>query len=356
MTFNDEKLKKALEQGIITQDIYDKLIMFENDNKDFIDTEDSSKSKFFKINLESLLLYIASMIIFGGMSLLMWLIIDSTGYSTILITAIIYSAVFWFSGEYMWKNSNKIPAGIFYLFTILAFALCVTVITKMTGFYPKFSSGASFELQKPALTLISILSLVFSGVLMRIRSNFFSTIPLLIGTFFLCNIHCESIFRFTNGHTIALSIYFLIVIVFAFLFDRKTKVDHSFWLYLTGVSGLYCSVATLFGEIIKDNNIVFMVIMFVYSLFFFYSSLIFKRKIFLIIGMFGSLGFLVSIELWYLSEINASDYVIIAAMIMTGITILFCGLKYKKYMSSLEKFAVENLPAFIKNRIPKNED
>ena len=130
MTFNDEKLKKALEQGIITQDIYDKLIMFENDNKDFIDTEDSSKSKFFKINLESLLLYIASMIIFGGMSLLMWLIIDSTGYSTILITAIIYSAVFWFSGEYMWKNSNKIPAGIFYLFTILAFALCVTVITK----------------------------------------------------------------------------------------------------------------------------------------------------------------------------------------------------------------------------------
>jgi len=191
MAFNDKKLREALTQGVISEEIYNKLVEFDTKKLSQTDNENAVTSKKLKSNFETILLYVGSLVIFTGMALFMDEIIGKTNFWIILLTSIIYLVIFLFSGEFLWKNNNKKPAGIFYIFAILSFGLCITVITKMTGFYPRFSeldaysSGDSLNLQRPALTLISTLSLIFAGFLMKFRTNIFSTLPLIFGGYIL---------------------------------------------------------------------------------------------------------------------------------------------------------------------------
>ena len=51
MAFNDEKLKKALVQGIITEEIYNKLIEFDPDDNKVETADVSGMSRFSKLNV-----------------------------------------------------------------------------------------------------------------------------------------------------------------------------------------------------------------------------------------------------------------------------------------------------------------
>ncbi len=365
MAFNDEKLKKALVQGIITEEIYNKLIEFDPDDNKVETADVSGMSRFSKLNAEGIMLYVGSFIIVIAMCFFMGQIVHKTSYITILLTSIAYFVAFLLSGEYMWKTQNKIPAGIFYLFSILSFAFCVVVVTKMTGFYPKFSELSIFvdsfwEKQKAALTLITVLSLCFSGFLMKVRTNILSIIPLIAGGFFLCNLYCITDKFFNdplNQYSLLLLLFSILLIGAAVLIDKKTKIDHPLWLYSIGAVMLYLSISLFLSNIdftLSNSFLIYFICMLVVSQFFFLFALILRRKMFLTLGLLGSVCWFVAIELYILSNAKMPPLFVTSIMIITGILILLLGLKLKNTMPKLEDFTVKHLPKFIQNFINKN--
>ncbi len=364
MAFNDEKLKKALTQGVISEEIYNKLVEFDTNDLSQADNENAVTSKIFKGNFENILLYVGSLVIFIGMFMFMEDIIGKTNFWIILLTSIIYLGIFWFSGEFLWKNNNKKAAGIFYIFSILSFGFCITVITKMAGFYPSFSeldaySGDTLNLQRPALSLISILSLAFAGLLMKVRTNIFSTVPLIFGGYILYYINVINFAKtFIKSTELAISticlLYSIVLVCLGFIYDKKTKNDHSLWLYSLGAISIYFSAMIIFGEFEYDKW--YSTIMFFFSGLFFYIALIIKRKMFLFLGLFGSIISFIVIEFERLLVIKAPEMLTVFVMTVTGVLVLLLGLKLKKYLTTLEDFAIKLLPKFIKNLLPKDEN
>lgn len=364
MAINDEKLKKALLQGIISEEIYNKLVEFDTKDISQSETENTITSKNLRSNFETILLYVGSFVIFIGMYLFMEDIIGKTNFWIILLTSIIYLVIFWVSGEFLWKNNNKKAAGIFYIFSILSFGLCITVITKMTGFYPRFSeldtySGDTLSLQRPALTVITLLSLTFAGLLMKVRTNIFSILPLIFGGYILYYINVISFAKtFIKSSELAESliclIYSIVLVCLGLIYDKKTKKDHSLWLYSLGAIFIYFSIMIIVGEYVCEKW--YSTIMFLLSGLFFYIALIIKRKMFLFLGLFGSITSFIIIEFERLSALKAPEMLTIFVMTVTGVLVLLLGLKLKKYLTKLEKFATKHLPNFIKNLLPKTED
>ncbi len=364
MAFNDEKLKKALAQGIITEEIYNKLIEFDPADNKVEAVDVSGMSRFSKLNTEGIMLYVGSFIIVIAMCFFMGQIVNKTSYITILLTSIAYLVAFLLSGEYMWKTQNKIPAGIFYLFSILSFAFCVVVVTKMTGFYPKFSELANLDdfwgRQKSALTLITVLSLCFSGFLMKVRTNILSIIPLIAGGFFLCNLYCITDKFFTdplNQYSLLFLLFSILLIGVAVLIDKKTKIDHPLWLYSIGAVMLYLSILLFLLNIdftLSNSFLIYFICMLVVSQFFFLFALILRRKMFLTLGLLGSVCWFVAIELYILSNAKMPPLFVTSIMIITGILILLLGLKLKNTMPELEAFTAKHLPEFIRNFVNKN--
>lgn len=361
MAFNDKKLKEALAHGVISEETYNKLVEFDKNDISMEDSENTVTSKNLKSNFETILLYIGSLVIFIGMFMFMDDIIGKTNFWIILLTSIIYLAIFWFSGEFLWKKNNKKAAGIFYIFSILSFGLCITVVTKMTGFYPRFSelhtySGGTLNAQRPALTLISILSLAFAGLLMKLRANIFSTLPLIFGGYILYYINvisfAKSVIKPTDmASTTIYLLYSIVLVCLGFIYDKKTKNDHSLWLYSIGAISIYFSVMIILDEYEFDKW--YSTIMFFFSGLFFYFSLIIKRKMFLFLGLFGSIASFIVIEFERLSALNAPEMLTIFVMTITGVLILLLGLKLKKHLAKLEEFATNLLPKFIQKLLPK---
>ncbi len=110
----------------------------------------------------------------------------------------------------------------------------------------------------------------------------------------------------------------------------------------------------IFGE--YECETWYSTMMFLLSGLFFYIALIIKRKMFLFLGLFGSIASFIVIEFERLSALKAPEMLAIFIMTVIGVLVLLLGLKLKKYLTKLEKFATKHLPNFIKNLLPKTED
>lgn len=76
--------------------------------------------------------------------------------------------------------------------------------------------------------------------------------------------------------------------LFRFYLWQKTKKDHSLWLYSFGAISIYFSVVIIFGE--YECETWYSTMMFLLSGLFFYIALIIKRKMFLFLGLLGSIA------------------------------------------------------------------
>lgn len=160
--------------------------------------------------------------------------------------------------------------------------------------------------------------------------------------------------KFKNFVKLICLIYLIVFVCLGFIYDKKQKKDHSLWLYSFGAISIYFSVVIIFGE--YECETWYSTMMFLLSGLFFYIALIIKRKMFLFLGLFGNIASFIVIEFERLSALKAPEMLTIFIMTVIGVLVLLLGLKLKKYLTKLEKFATKHLPNFIKNLLPKTED
>lgn len=123
MDISKNKLEEACLKGIISEEQAENLLKFFTENNQ--NTEERQK-----FNIETVLYYGGSIIALGAMAYYMHDLVTSSTYGFILLLSIIYSLVFYFAANYMWKKENKTPAGLLYILFMFSVSYIVLVITK----------------------------------------------------------------------------------------------------------------------------------------------------------------------------------------------------------------------------------
>lgn len=349
-------LEKACTQGIISKEQLENLIaFFEKEN---IKAETPQK-----FNIETVLYYGGSIIALGAMIYYMYDLVNSSTYGIILTLSIIYSLIFYFSAEFMWKKNYKTPAGLLYLLFIVSVAYVVTVITKMTGLYPKFSQAHLYndfyKASKPALTVISALTFFTGYIVLKKRPASILTLP-VAGALYNIGYMCipdmlRQIPHVTSAGAIYGLAFSIALLAAAYKTDRKYSVDYAKWLYITGCMLLYISFSELVFDIFGagQHDYLRRFVMLLFNLLLLIMSVLIRRNIFLLSGGIGFFVYIVDLEISYLSELKADSFVKITCVIITGLLAVFAGIVYKNHFGKVEAAVEKLVPAKFRKNLPK---
>lgn len=232
MEFIKNKLKEACQKGIIT-DIQSKEL-----EKMFF--SDEAVQTVVKNNISNNLYYLGGFLVFIAMIWLMSNAINNSTYLIIFILGFVYSVIFLFSGEYLWKRKIMIPSGIMYLLFVVMITFLVMVVEKATGFYPHFSEAWKYDnfyvSSRPALSIMSISLFFASYKLLTKRKNDILVIPLVLSILWFLTMAVPVLYgNFRNNTYIEgcwISLIFSILLFFVgWKKDKCFDVDYSKWLY-----------------------------------------------------------------------------------------------------------------------------
>lgn len=357
MYISRNKLEEACLKGIISEEQAENLLKFFTENN--LHTEERQK-----FNIETVLYYGGTLIALGAMAYYMHELVTSSTYVFILLLSIIYSIVFYFAANYMWKKENKTPAGLLYVLFILSVSYIILVITKMTGLYPKFSEAHNytdfFAASKPALYTIFSLTLIASLVLIRKRPLSIIMMPVIASLYSLCYLFFPDIFdklilKHPNGELYYSTLFSVILIASAFKNDKLYSIDYSKWMYITGSLMLYFCITDLSYMFlnIDGHDYINRIILLIFNVIFILLSILLRRKIFLLLGGIGFFGYMVSLEISLLTSVKADSLIQISFIIISGLLAVFAGNFYNRNIEKIEAAAEKLIPAKFRKNLPK---
>lgn len=357
MYISRNKLEEACLKGIISEEQAENLLKFFTENN--LNTEERQK-----FNIETVLYYGGSIIALGAMAYYMHDLVTSSTYGFILLLSIIYSLVFYFAANYMWKKENKTPAGLLYILFMFSVSYIVLVITKMTGVYPKFSEAHNytdfFAASKPALYTIFSLTLIASIVLIKKRPLSILTLPVIASLYSICYLFIPDIFdklivKHHHGELYYGILFSCILIASAFKNDKLYSIDYSKWMYITGSLMLYFCITDLSYMFlnIDGHDYINRIILLIFNVIFILLSILLRRKIFLLLGGIGFFGYMVSLEISLLTSVKADSLIQISFIIISGLLAVFAGNFYNRNIEKIEAAAEKLIPAKFRKNLPK---
>lgn len=356
MFISKNKLMDACKRGIITKTQTEELLIFLNSNN----TGDTSQ----KFNIETVLYYGGSLIALGAMLYYMHDMVSSSTYIFILLLSIVYSLIFFFTSNYMWKKGNTTPAGLLYILFILSISYIVLVITKMTGLYPHFSQSRMYddfyEASKPALCIIFTFTLLCSGIVLKKRPLSILTVPIIASVYsifvlYIPNLLNKISFLNNEGGLYFSFIFSLILLFIAFIKDRLYTIDYSKWMYIIGSLMLFISFTGLAYTIFDTNghDYINTIVLLLYNFIYIILSILFQRKIFLFLGGIGFFSYLVFLETSILTDLKANSFLTITCVIITGLLVVFAGIYYKNNLEKIESIIEKFVPEQYRKNLPK---
>ncbi|XVJ52105.1 MAG: DUF2157 domain-containing protein [Vampirovibrio sp.] len=346
MDINRSDLERAEQAGIITVEQIDQLLIFLNAQTD----NSAIKAKF---NLTNTLYYLGALLIILAMGWFVGNVWNSYNSVILLGICLFYMTLLTLTGNYLWGKNLKIPAGLLYVATVSGVPLSTYILEKMTGLWPIKDPGdyLGFHLSIQGGWVSMELATIMAGLLfLKYRKIPFLTAPIAYAAWYMSMDIVPlltGIFREpTWDERILVSFVFgLILMVVAFIYDKRTKGDFSFWLYLFGTVLFWSPLM----KMLNGQGGLFYVLYALLNLLMMFISLFLQRKIFMVLGSLGLL-----IYLFLLAEELFKNTVSFPFILITiGFIILFMGVWYQKKQEKIKNYLDSLLPECIKKHLPK---
>jgi hypothetical protein len=349
MDLNSLDFQKAQKAGIISVEQVDQLLEFFNFQKN--NTE--IKSKF---NLTNFLYYFGAILIILAMGWFMgnvWKYYNETGVFSV---SIFYMAFFTLIGNYLWNKGLKIPGGLLFTASVSSMPIITYCFEKITGIWPLTDPGNynGFHIWiRGSWILMEITTILAGLVYLKFRKFPFLTAPISFAAWYLSMDIAPILAGRFNEPTwderkLISLIFGLILIGIAFIYDKKTKGDFSFWFYLFGSLTFWSALGFMYwgnGEfgyfIYAAINLLMMLI-----------SLLLQRKVFMVFGSLGILGYLSHLAYNLFKDSISFPLVLITI----GLVTIFLGVFYQKNCRKLESYIENNIPESVKKYLPKYRD
>lgn len=356
---NIEKLLQlAVEKGIINEFQRNQILQLSDDD----DKQEVKPTS----TIVKVLYYIGGFIMLIAMTYLMGYTVTNSSYLQILVLGVVYCLIFWGVGEIQRRKNEKVPAEILYFLLIPTITFVILDIEKMLGIFPHFSDFA--YLDDPVgdchlgLIILSIFTIITSSIVQNFR-NFASPVIYTMSSAYTLYLICyERIFVpianfITNngdfgGKDICIFsiIFFVALLLIAFIKDKKTQADYPMWLYFFGATGFINSVFALF-ILLTDNYNLIQNLMLIFYLLYGIIGILIRRKVFLIICILGIIEFFMYYEFLYFNE---SPILLTSLIILTGLGVLYVGTLYNQNSDKISRYVESIFPEKIINLLPQN--
>ena len=145
MNFNEDDLQKALNDKIITPQIFSKLVEYLT----FIKADSTDKQKIEqkattsniapqpKFTIENFLYYFGGFIIISTMGWYLGIMWGAFHHGGLFLHSLIYFALFIWVGNILWKKGKRTPGGLLYVCAVSVVPLAVWAFEGLIGVMPK---------------------------------------------------------------------------------------------------------------------------------------------------------------------------------------------------------------------------
>ena len=302
--------------------------------------------------------YIGGLIMLAAMTTLMSDTIQHSTYAMILLLGIIYAALFFGIGEFLWRKNEKLPAGILYFLFIAAIGFIIMDIEKMTGFFPHFSDMNKFpnywDLCRYPVLVLSALTIIANTILQKFRPASLLAVPTIFCSYTIFMTIVDFIYGYAHitERIICTSnmIFGAGLSIVGFIKDKLAKADYSMWMYFFGGTTFIIFTILLLDDLnigIWQSQLIF----FIMSLIYLFIGLIIQRKPFSIIGILGIVEYLMYLEF---DNIENNTTLLTSTVLITGLVILCAGVIYSKNVDKLRSFIESKLPDKVRKSLPQN--
>lgn len=347
-----KKLGEAVEKNIINVEQQQKLIelFFNNSNN-----SDHLKESYIKFSTETFLYYFGSFIILCAMAFFMFNTITGSTFFKIFCLGSFYAVIFAKLGEYLWKKAEKLPAGLLFFLFVTMIVFLIMVVEKAIGFFPHFSEADKYvnfyAACRPALISLALSAIIIGSVVLKKRADSLQTIPVIFGSYGLFvmigPMLAGNFLEPTEINIYWVNLIFSIsLIATAFKLDKKSEIDYAMWPYICGGFALYYSITSILSYYIQNPYSEFTPFVFgLVGLIYILASLIIKRKIFMILGVFGFVGYIFYLEFHFIEN---SPILLAAIILITGLLVFYAGIAYHQNKEKISSYIEKHLPEKLK--------
>ena len=351
MNITKTDLDWAASQKLITAEQSDSLwrALSERDAAQGRAGSDDQRARF---DLAHAAYYFGALVVIGAMGWFMTLGWESLGGGGIFALALLYALLFALAGRALFfKEGLRTPGGLLFTLAVWMTPLAVYGLERTLGWWAQADPGnfrGFHEWVKGGWFLMECATIVAGLVALRYVRFPFLTFPVAFSLWYMSMDLTPLVFgqsEYTWHQRLWVSLLFgLGVLVVAFVVDRRTREDYAFWLYLFGL------LAFWFGLTLMDSNselnkffylLVNLALMFV--------SVLLERRAFMVFGALGVMGYLGHLSY----EVFKDSMLFPFALSLTGIAIIFLGVKYQRNRERIERAARRLVPDALRRALPR---
>ena len=304
-------------------------------------------------DLVHIIYYFGALLIIFGMGWFLNEAWDKASGTALFFLGLIYVIIFTLASYVTWfKKDLKIAGGLLATIAVCMVPIMTYGFLKMMGWWPtKALTDGRYRdyhiLIKTSYLYLEIATILAGVIFLRFIKFPFLTAPIFFSLWYMSMDLTPLIFGKIDytwqERKIVSAVFGFIILVISYFVDRRTKKDYAFWGYLFGMIAFWGGLS-LMESTSELNKFIY----FCLNLFFIGLSVLFDRRIFIICGAMGSIGYL-----GHLANIVFKDYLSFPIIVtMIGLIIIFFGVKYQKNKSRVDKSVMGMIPKFIQELSP----
>jgi len=281
--------------------------------------------------------FFGALLVIGAMG---WFITDGwDGFAGWQLTsiALVYAGLFVVGGTRVWRTSMyRVAGGLLITMAVCMTPLAVYGLERQFHLWPQLDPG-SYTRFHPLINAswvgMELCTVLASLVALRYFKFPFLTAPAAYALWYMSMDFTGLVFGKTwtvRQLCIVSAIFGLAMLIIAYLAERKSELDFSFWAYLFGLLALTGGLSLMESnsEWSKFGYLLIHVALVVISLFL-------KRKVFVVFGAIGIFGYLCNEAYTHFRNSVAFPFV----LSVIGMTLIFLAMQYKRNEAALQEKA-----------------
>src|SRR5829696_5354281 len=313
-----------------------------------LERRDADRPRF---DLPHVAYYLGALVVISAMTWFMTLGWERFGGRGILAISLSYALGFVVAGGLLWREKGlRIPGGLLVTAAVCMVPLAVYGFERMTGMWLQGTPVAYedfYDYIKGGWFPMEVATVGAGLVALRFFRFPFLTAPIAFALWFMSMdlsplIYGEHYYE-AQGYQVVSLVFGLVVLVGAYVVDRRTEEDYAFWGYLFGMFAFWGGLTLLEGGGELD--------------WFFYSlvnlalvilSVLLQRRVFIVFGSVGVFGYVGHLA-WEIFEDSLVFPFVLSAV---GIAIIALGILYAKNKERVERGVLSRVPGGVMRFLP----
>ncbi len=306
-----------------------------------------------RFDLPHVAYYFGALIVISAMGWFMTEAWEKFGGGGIFIISTVYALCFVLAGRMLWHQQGlKIPGGLLFTMAVGMTPLAIYGLERLAGFWPQGDPGVyrGYHIWiKGSWFLMEVATIAAAMAALKYIRFPFLTAPIAFSLWYMSMDLTPLLFGktdFLGDERLWVSVLFgLVILLIAYLIDRRTRDDYAFWLYLFGMLSFWGGLSLMKSDS-ELNKFIYCVI----NIGLMFISILLQRRVFIVFGTLGVFGYI-----GYLAHRVFRDSLIFPfALSFIGIAIIYLGIRYQRDRDKWETIFLKIIPDGLKRYLPIN--